>query len=118
MWIYNKDNKKWEVKDGNLSKSSFDTYKQELSSTRFYAKCLSGATYLPTNDLSDIYDTLKYKDKKNWFIPISSSQYSETSVPNDNATFIDKSGFYFEKVLNDYNLTLKNKSIQFLFTNF
>ena len=96
MWIYNKDNKKWEVKDGNLSKSSFDTYKQELSSTRFYAKCLSGATYLPTNDLSDIYDTLKYKDKKNWFIPISSSQYSETSIPTDDATPIEiNNSIYF-----------------------
>jgi hypothetical protein len=111
MWIYNKDNKKWEVKDGNLSKSSFDTYKQELSSTRFYAKCLSGATYLPTNDLSDIYDTLKYKDKKNWFIPISSSQYSETSIPTDDATPIEinNSDLYYDKNLTDYNLTLKNK---------
>ena len=111
MWIYNKDNKKWEVKDGDLSKSSFDTYKQELSSTRFYAKCLSGATYLPTNDLSDIYDTLKYKDKKNWFIPISSSQYSDTSIPIDDATPIesDNSDLYYDKNLTDYNLTLKNK---------
>ena len=109
MWIYNKDINKWEVKQGDLSKSSFDVYKQELSSTRFYSKCLSGATYLPVNDLNDIYETLKYEKNTNWFIPTSISQYSETSVPNDNATFIDKSGFYFEKVLNDYNLTLKNK---------
>ena len=111
MWIYNKDKSKWEVKSGSLSKSSFDTYKQELSSTRFYAKCLSGATYLPTNDLSDIYDTLKYKDKKNWFIPISSSQYSETPMPIDDATPIesDNSDLYYDKNLTDYNLTLKNK---------
>lgn len=109
MWIYNKDNDKWEVKQGDLSKTSFDVYKQELSSTRYYSKCLSGATYLPVNDLNDIYETLKYENNTNWFIPTSISQYSETSVPSDNATFIDKSGFYFEKVLNDYNLTLKNK---------
>lgn len=111
MWIYNKDKSKWEVKSGSLSKSSFDTYKQELSSTRFYAKCLSGATYLPTNNLSDIYDTLKYKDKKNWFIPISSSQYSETPMPIDDATPIesDNSDLYYDKNLTDYNLTLKNK---------
>lgn len=111
MWIYNKDKSKWEVKSGSLSKSSFDTYKQELSSTRFYAKCLSGATYLPTNNLSDIYDTLKYKDKKNWFIPISSSQYSVTPMPIDDATPIesDNSDLYYDKNLTDYNLTLKNK---------
>ena len=106
MWIYNKDINKWEVKQGDLSKSSFDVYKQELSSTRFYSKCLSGATYLPVNDLNDIYETLKYEKNTNWFIPTSISQYSETSVPNDNATFIDKSGFYFEKVLNDCDLVM------------
>ena len=111
MWVYNEDINKWEIKEGNISKSSFDVYKQELSSTQFYAKCLSGATYLPANDLNDIYDTIKYKEKKNWFIPISSSPYSETLIPTDDATPIEKvnSDLYYDKNLNDYNLTLKNK---------
>lgn len=111
MWVYNEDINKWEIKDGNLSKSSFDVYKQELSSTRFYAKCLSGAVYLPVNNLDDIYETTKYKEKKNWFIPISSSQYTETLIPTDDPTPIEisNSDLYYDKNLNDYNLTLKNK---------
>jgi len=110
MWTYNNDDDKWVEKDDSLSKSSFDVYKQELSQTRFYAKCLSGATYLPVNNLDNIYDVLLNKTKRNWFIPIGSSPYSITTIPNDQSP-IERTDpdFYYQKNLDDYSLTLKNK---------
>jgi len=56
MWIYNSDYKKWFAKDDSISKNDFDYLKQELKSTRLYSRVLSGATYLPVNDLNNLYD--------------------------------------------------------------
>ena len=58
MWTYNTDYSKWYANDDSISKNDFDYLKQELKATRFYSRCLSGATYLPVNDLNNIYDIL------------------------------------------------------------
>ena len=44
MWTYNTDYNKWFANEDSISKSDFDFLKQELKSTRFYSRCLSGAT--------------------------------------------------------------------------
>ena len=54
MWIFNKDYNKWVITEDQLTKSNFDYLKQELVSTRYYSKCLSGATYLPINNVDNI----------------------------------------------------------------
>ena len=58
MWTYNSTYNKWSSTDDKLTKSDFDYLKQELKATRFYAKSLSGATYLPINGTDDVYDIL------------------------------------------------------------
>jgi hypothetical protein len=58
MWIYNSNFGKWSSSGDNLTKTSFDLLKQELSATRFYSRILSGATFIPVNDLDNIYDIL------------------------------------------------------------
>jgi hypothetical protein len=53
----------------NLAKEDFDLLKQEFSSTRFYSKCLSGASYVTINNLDNIYDdVLGEYEPQNWFV--------------------------------------------------
>ena len=56
MWVYDSDYKKWISNDDYLNKENYLFYQQELSSVRFYSKCLSGATFIPVKDLDNIYD--------------------------------------------------------------
>lgn len=111
MWTFDKDFGKWLSKDDKLTKDTFDIYKQELSSVRFYSKCLSGATYLPINNLDNIYDILSKYTPRNWYISLLGSQYSNTSIPIDNPVAItkDNSDDYYDKYIKEYGLTLKNK---------
>ena len=110
MWTYNNTYNKWSSTDDKLTKSDFEFLKQELKATRFYAKSLSGATYLPINGTDDVYDILgKYKPR-NWYISIVGSPYSITTIPSQHATPIDdgSSNNYYTKYLSEYGLTLKN----------
>jgi hypothetical protein len=109
MWIFNKDYNKWVITEDQLTKSNFDYLKQELVSTRYYSKCLSGATYLPINNVDNIYDILGEYEPKNWYIDSSGSQYSYTTIPQ-NASPINgiSSNNYYTKYLSEYGLTLKN----------
>lgn len=109
MWIFNKDYNKWVITEDQLTKSNFDYLKQELVSTRYYSKCLSGATYLPINSVDNIYDILGEYEPRNWYIDSSGSQYSYTSIPQ-NASPINgiTSNDYYTKYLSEYGLTLKN----------
>jgi hypothetical protein len=52
----------------NLAKEDFDLLKQEFSSTRFYSKCLSVASYVTINNLDNIYDVLGEYEPQNWFV--------------------------------------------------
>lgn len=111
MWTFDKDFGKWLSKDDKLSKDSFDIYRQELSSYRFYSKCLSGATYLPINNLENIYDIISKYTPRNWYISPQGSQYVNTNIPIESPTAItiDNSDEYYTKYLSEYGLTLKNK---------
>jgi hypothetical protein len=110
MWTFNTDFNKWVTTNDLLSKSNFDYLKQELDSTRFYSKCLSGATYLPVNNLDNIYDILGEYEPRNWFISLAGSQYSNAVIPALNASPINQVSEYdyYQKYVSEYGLTLKN----------
>ena len=110
MWTYNTDYNKWFANEDSISKSDFDFLKQELKSTRFYSRCLSGATYLPVNNLTNIYDILNDYQQRTWYISTLGSQYSITTIPPQHASPIDlnTSNDYYTKYLSEYGLTLKN----------
>ena len=110
MWTYNTDYSKWYANNDSISKNDFDYLKQELKATRFYSRCLSGATYLPVNSLSNIYDILGDYQQRTWYISTLGSQYSVTSIPSQHASPIDlnTSNDYYTKYLSEYGLTLKN----------
>ena len=110
MWNFNSDINKWEQTKDKLKKNDYDFLKQELSSTRFYSKCLSGATYLPVNNLENIYDILNEYEPRNWYI--NGSEYSNSIIPSyiGNLKPIDSntSYEYYSKYSSEYGLTLKN----------
>ena len=110
MWIFNSDYNKWVTTNDLISKSNFDYLKQELNSTRFYSKCLSGAAYVPVNNLDNIYDILGEYEPRNWYMSLAGSQYSNVVIPSLYATPINQvSEFdYYQKYVSEYGLTLKN----------
>lgn len=112
MWTYNSDYNKWFANDDSISKDEFDFLKQELRATRYYSRILSGATYLPVNDLTNIYDILGDYQSRTWYINPDStigSQYSVTSIPPQHASPIDNDTLdNYSKYLTEYGLTLKN----------
>jgi hypothetical protein len=112
MWIYNDDYKKWESKKSDsISKYDFDLLKQELRSTRLYSRCLSGATYLPINNMNNIYDVLDNYKKTNWYIspdPTNGSIYSSSIMPLDPMPINKDSINDYFKYRSEYGLTLKN----------
>jgi hypothetical protein len=111
MWIINEDTLKWENNVDTLDTNEFFFKRQELYSTRFYSKFLSGATYIPINGVDDIYDILGKWTPKSWYISNTDSPYSSTLTPIRYATSIDKSTIfdYYSRFLPEYGLTLKNK---------
>ena len=109
MWIYNSNFGKWSTSNDSLTKTSFDLLKQEFSATRFYSRILSGATFIPVNDLDNIYDILGEWKPKNWYINSFGSKYSETMSPTKNSLGIlkENSYEYYTKFIAEYGLTLK-----------
>jgi len=98
MWAYSSDYNRWEKKTNNLNLDEFQYFKQEMDSFRFYSKCLSGSSYIPINDTSDIYDILTDQKPKNWYIGNTSSQYSSSQIPNEYAeNIIGTSSEYYKK---------------------
>jgi hypothetical protein len=110
MWTFDSNYNKWILNNDKLTISDFDFTVQELSAVRFYAKCLSGATYLPVNDLNDIYDILGNYQQRNWYVGILGSQYTNSLIPSKNPSSIDAdtSSDFYDKYLPEYGLTLKN----------
>ena len=109
MWVYNSNFEKWSTSGDSLAKTSFDLLKQEFSSTRFYSRILSGATFIPVNDLDNIYDILGEWKPRNWYINSFGSVYSETMSPTKNSLGIlkENSYEYYTKFIAEYGLTLK-----------
>lgn len=110
MWNYNNDKGKWVNIVDELKKSDFNYLREELKSTRYYSKCLSGATYLPMNTPDNIYDILNEYEPKTWYI--NGSQYSESIIPSTVSNLKpinrDDSYEYYTKYNTEYGLTLKN----------
>jgi uncharacterized protein (TIGR02145 family) len=109
MWVFDNEYSKWISNDDKLLKDNFDFYKQELSSVRFYSKSLSGATFMPINNLDDIYDILGSYKPRNWYVGINGSEYTNTLIPSKNATEINgtSSDDYYNKYITEEGLTLK-----------
>lgn len=62
MWTYNEVTKTFELKEDRLEKKTFNLYREELDSYRFYSKCLKGTCYLPIDSKTDVYKKLKFKN--------------------------------------------------------
>jgi uncharacterized protein (TIGR02145 family) len=110
MWVYNKDLNVWKRSTDSLIKSDFDYLKQELSATRFYSKFLSGSTYVPINDVDNIYDILGKWIPRSWYIGTLDSKYSYSNAPAKFARPINSANSYeyYTKFISEYGLTLKN----------
>jgi len=110
MWIYDSDYNRWVETDDKLNIETFEFLKQELSSYRFYSKCLSGATFLTTKSLDSIYDVLSSYQPRNWYINSVDIPYSNSPIPPEFATPINESSSfdYYDRSLSEYGLTLKN----------
>jgi uncharacterized protein (TIGR02145 family) len=109
MWVYDSEYKKWISNDDYLNKENYEFFKQELSAVRFYSKCLSGATFMPINSTSNLYDIISNYIPRNWFIGINGSQYSNTLIPSISAKEIndDTSYEYYTKYLTEDAMSLK-----------
>jgi hypothetical protein len=110
MWSYDSENGIWKQRDNVLTFENFEFLKQELSSYRFYSKCLSGATYFTTKSLNDIYNVLGDFRPREWYLNPGEFIYSNSTIPSEYASPINgTSSFdYYTKYLNEYGLTLKN----------
>lgn len=113
MWKYDKTSKKWNKKVEELDKENYNYFREELDSYRFYSKCLNGTTYVPINNLLDIYDILKYKDLVSRNVNLqSSTYYYPTSDSTTNGVTINSvnNAQYgdYDKYKTEYGLTLKN----------
>lgn len=110
MWIKNDDTLKWESRTDRVVTNDYLFMRQELSSTRFYSKFLSGSTYVPINNTDDIYDILGKWKPRTWYISSLDSVYSKSLVPARNSEPINKASSYdyYTRYLSEYGLTLKN----------
>ena len=114
MWTFNTDYNKWVTVKDKISKNNFDYLKQELASTRFYSKCLSGATYFPVNNLDNIYDILGEYEPRNWYISnvgsvYTSGPFSAVIPMNFKSPITSLTSYdFYEKYVSEYGLTLKN----------
>lgn len=110
MWQYNSDSNSWSKKTDRLVKDDFDFLQQELFLTRYYAKCLSGASYLPVNSLDNLYEVIGPYAQRTWYVSILGSEYTNTLIPPVNPTPIESDTLYdyYTRFNDDYGMTLKN----------
>ena len=110
MWVYDSDYNKWVQKNDKLVKSEFEYLQQELSAVRFYSKALSGSSYIPVNDLDNVYDILGKKQLRSWYVGVPGSQYTNTLIPAKNPVEINSntSFDFYTRYTEEYGLTLKN----------
>lgn len=106
MWVYREKDKGWFKKSDDLTRNKYDFMKRELQEVRFYSKCLSGATYLSVNNLTDIYRALDEYSPVNWYI--TGSAYEKTLIPSDfpHHKSIDEN---YPKYNSEYGFSIKNK---------
>jgi hypothetical protein len=104
MWTQNSNTGKWQKDSEKLNKDVYNLLRQELDKMRFYSKCFDATTYLPINNLEDIYDKLKYRDYESWYL--GSTTYSVPASGNNEITRNTQEA-YSEYLLED-GMTLKN----------
>jgi len=103
-WVRNSDTGKWTSREDTLSKDSYDSLKQDLEKVKLYSKCLSGSTYLPINNLDNIYDVLG-QDKVGFYIDNGPSTPGlPTPIPLNSSN----SDEFYNKYLTENAFTLKN----------
>lgn len=127
-WKQNVDTGKWISSKDSLKKSDFDSLMQDFKSYRFYQKCLSGSTYVGVNspiigtrqncDINDVYDILTsgYTQSTYFFgyqpVPnaLTFSEIYSGPIPNNSSRIdsIEDLNTWSNKILPDYNFTLKN----------
>ena len=109
MWIFNTDTNMWVKQADTLNKDDYNNLKQDISKTQLYSKALSGATYLYTANVDNIYESLSYKDTTSWFVDPASSVYnSATTIPSDGASINRSTINQYDKYLHECGFTLKN----------
>lgn len=126
-WSRNIDTGKWTPAADVLKKTDFDAIKEAFKSYRFYQKCLSGSTYVGVNSpvvgsenlatIANVYDILNLQNTQFSYYfdniglsPLTYVQPFSGILPNNPSVVSSTSSLYTftEKVLPDYNLTLKN----------
>jgi hypothetical protein len=131
MWTYDSELNRWNQSEEVVTFETFELLKQELSSYRFYSKCLSGATYFTTKSIDDIYNILGDYKPRNWYFNPVDYPYSNSPIPAEYATpirtgttviqplgtgtasgseqYLENSYLdFYDKYLPEYGLTLKN----------
>lgn len=104
MWIQNSNTGKWGRNSEKLNKDIYNLLRQELDKMRFYSKCFDGTSYLPINNLNDIYDKIKFVDDKSWYL--GASTYSVPATGDNPITYSTQES-YNEYLLED-GMTIKN----------
>ena len=108
MYVFNSDTGQWTNQIDSITKDYYDNWKQDLQSVALYSRALSGATYIPINDLNNIYDVLQY-NKYGFFANMT---YSIPVIPTDGPTnSIDGTTHdeFYNKYLNESAFTIKNQ---------
>jgi len=111
MWYRDNYTGKWFKRTEFLSKDTFDSLKEDAEKVRLYSKYLSGSTYVPVNNLNNIYDVLSNNNTDTWYVSKQGSSYSVGGVPiTDNPTPITNLSLdeYQNKFTYEHALTLKN----------
>ena len=107
MWTRNTDTGKWINQVDTLSKDSYDSLKQDLESVKLFSKCLSGSTYLPINNLDDIYDVLN-QDKIGFYVNSVNSIFNYPLSGPLLSLNSSTSNEFYNKYLKENAFTLKN----------
>lgn len=107
MWVKNTDSNLWERQTDGLNIDFFNSVQEDIKKLRYYAKCENGTSYLPINNLDDIYDILTLNKNEEWYVGASASTYSATTSITP-AAVTSNTLEQYKNSLYEYNFTLKN----------
>ena len=107
MWDYNRDLLSWSLRKDTLSIDNYQAIKQSLSATRLYAKCFSGALWIETRDLDNLFPTLEYLSyTTSWHYSTGSGTYCLAQTHSTGSTPITPDSFtHYSNYLYDYAWT-------------
>ena len=110
MWIQNPDNGQWTIKPDTIEQLNFSSWLQDQQATRYFSRCLNGATFVPTTGFENVYDILSVYQPKTWYVSLTYSTTlpyvppAATKVAITGTTSFD----YYSHFLPEYGMTLKN----------